>query len=89
MNSNFTQPINLGNPSEFTIGDFAKLIKERIHTTSKIVNLAATEDDPQQRKPDITRAGKELGWKPRVPLEQGLDETIEYFKKVIDNDLSQ
>ncbi|KAI8907908.1 hypothetical protein EDD86DRAFT_46065 [Gorgonomyces haynaldii] len=82
MNSNYSSPVNIGNPDEFTIGDFAQLVKDKIKSKSQIVNLEATQDDPHQRKPDITLA-MSLGWKPKFTLEQGLSETIQYFEQVI------
>jgi UDP-glucuronate decarboxylase len=80
MASNFTQPVNFGNPEEFTINKFAKVIQKFVGTGSKIVHLDAAEDDPQRRKPDITRAKRMLNWQPHVNLKKGLKKTIEYFK---------
>lgn len=71
---------NLGNPDERTIADIASLIKSLIGGTSQIVFEPLPEDDPKQRKPDITKAKKILGWEPKVPLEDGLRKTIEYFR---------
>ncbi|CAL7943226.1 unnamed protein product [Xylocopa violacea] len=81
MASNYTQPINIGNPVEHTIEEFALIIKDLVGTKSKIVELAAVEDDPQRRRPDITRAKKYLDWEPKVPLAEGLKKTILYFAK--------
>jgi UDP-glucuronate decarboxylase len=86
MNGGCTEPMNLGNPSEFTISKFAELVKARIKSRSKIVNLDAKEDDPRQRRPDISKAWDQIGWIPRFSLEQGLDETIEYFTHALEND---
>lgn len=82
MNSRdeFYGPVNLGNPREFTILELAKKIIELTHSTSKIVFQPLPSDDPKQRKPDITLAKKELGWEPRVPLEEGLKKMIVYFR---------
>lgn len=81
MASNYTQPINIGNPVEHTIEEFALIIKDLVGTNSKIVELAAVEDDPQRRRPDISRAKKYLNWEPKVPLAEGLKTTIMYFAK--------
>lgn len=84
MNSrdDFLGPVNLGNPGEFTIKELSEIIVEMIETDSKIINMPLPSDDPTQRRPDITLAGKELnGWKPNVSLREGLEPTIEYFKK--------
>ncbi|XP_015512010.1 UDP-glucuronic acid decarboxylase 1 isoform X1 [Neodiprion pinetum] len=81
MGSNYTLPVNIGNPIEHTIEEFASMIKELVGGTSKIVELAAVEDDPQRRKPDISRAKKYLDWEPKVPLSEGLEQTVAYFRK--------
>ena len=66
-----TSPVNIGNPDEHTIEEFATIIKEMVGTSSKIVHHPATEDDPQRRKPDIEKAFKGFGWKPVMPLKEG------------------
>ena len=81
MNSNLMGPINLGNPSEFTILELAKKIINLTNSKSKIIFKPLPEDDPKQRKPDITKAKKYLNWEPKVSLEEGLVKTIEYFKE--------
>ncbi|XP_058825338.1 UDP-glucuronic acid decarboxylase 1 [Topomyia yanbarensis] len=81
MTSNYTQPVNLGNPVERTIEEFAEIIRDLVGCKSQIIELPAVEDDPQRRKPDISRAKKYLNWEPRVPLKEGLDKTVEYFRK--------
>uniref|UniRef100_A0A182NCX1 UDP-glucuronic acid decarboxylase 1 n=1 Tax=Anopheles dirus TaxID=7168 RepID=A0A182NCX1_9DIPT len=81
MASNYTQPVNLGNPVERTIQDFAEIIRDLVGCKSKIIELPAVEDDPQRRKPDISRAKKNINWEPRVPLQEGLMKTIDYFRK--------
>lgn len=81
--SGFTGPVNLGNPNETTILDFAKYIIELTGSNSKIVFMPLPSDDPMQRKPDITLAGEKLNWKPVTDIKDGLLKTIEYFKKVI------
>lgn len=77
----YSLPINLGNPQEFTILELAKIIIQLTKSSSRIVNMPLPEDDPRRRKPAIERAKKILGWQPRVSLEEGLKKTIEYFKK--------
>lgn len=81
---NFIGPVNLGNPSERTILDFAKLIIELTNSNSKIVFKSLPSDDPIQRKPDITLAKKELNWKPKIGIEEGLEKTIKYFAKKLE-----
>lgn len=66
MASNYTLPVNLGNPVERTIEEFAEIIRDSVGCKSKIVELPAVEDDPQRRKPDIARAKRYLDWEPRV-----------------------
>jgi len=79
----FTGPVNLGNPIEVSVGDLAKKIIKMTGSKSKIVYLPLPEDDPKQRKPDITLAKSALGWQPVVDLDTGLTNTIAYFKSVI------
>ena len=83
MESNSTGPINLGNPNEFTINELAKMIKNKINNKLKITYKDLPEDDPKQRKPDISKAKKELNWEPMHNLDKGLDLTIKYFKSII------
>jgi len=78
--SDFHEPVNIGNPTEFTILDFAKLIIRLTGSKSQIVYKPLPVDDPKQRRPDISRAKKLLGWEPQVDLETGLRRTIEYFR---------
>ena len=77
----FTGPVNLGNPVEFTILDLAQMIIELTNSKSKIVFKKLPKDDPKQRKPDISLAKEKLKWEPKVNLKQGLIETIKYFGK--------
>lgn len=116
MNSNYTQPVNLGNPLEFTISggfghvtihtlrlwfvryldhlakkglyffltDFAQQIHEMVGGNSEIIHVEAVEDDPQRRRPDISRAKSVLGWEPTVSLDTGLRKTIDFFRKELD-----
>jgi UDP-glucuronate decarboxylase len=74
-----TGPINLGNPGEFTMIELAELVLELTGSKSQLVNRPLPQDDPRQRKPDITLAGEKLGWTPKTPLREGLKKTIDYF----------
>jgi len=78
-----TGPINIGNPNEFTMLELADLVLKLTNSKSKITYKDLPEDDPKQRQPDITLAKTKLDWEPQVKLEDGLKETIEYFKKLI------
>jgi UDP-glucuronate decarboxylase len=78
----FVGPVNIGNPDEFTIRQLAEMTIRLTGSKSKIVTRPALEDDPMQRKPDITMAGAKLGWRPAVPLAEGLPRTIEYFRAI-------
>ena len=81
----FTGPVNIGNPGEFTIRELAeKVLKMIPGSSSKIVYEPLPEDDPLQRQPDISLARQVLGWEPVVPLDEGLSYTIDYFKKTLD-----
>jgi len=79
----FTGPVNLGNPGEFTILELAQMVIEMIGSKSKIDHLPLPSDDPKQRKPDITLAKKELGWEPTIKLREGLVKTIAYFDEFL------
>ena len=80
----FTGPVNLGNPGEFTILELAELVIKLTGAGSKIVHGPLPQDDPKQRQPDISLAtGKLDGWQPRIPLEEGLKPTIAYFREVL------
>ena len=76
----FTGPVNLGNPNEFSIQELAEKIIAMTGSSSKIVFKSLPNDDPKQRQPDITLARKKLGWEPTIELEDGLSRMIEYFK---------
>ena len=78
-----TGPVNIGNPTEFSILELATLVIEQIGTRSKIVHRPLPEDDPKQRRPDISRAQELLSWAPRTPLKEGLIQTIAYFEKLL------
>ena len=80
MYSKLDEPVNLGNPKEMKIIDFANMIIKLTGSRSKISHKPLPEDDPKQRRPDISKAKKELGWEPKVSLEDGLKATISYFK---------
>ena len=73
-------PVNIGNPGEFTMLELAEVVLKQVGGKSKIIHKELPADDPKQRQPDIALARKYLGWEPKVPLEQGIERTIEYFR---------
>ena len=77
-------PVNLGNPTEFTIRQLAEAVLQKVDSSSQIVEKPLPADDPTQRKPDITLAQKLMSWEPRVALSEGLDRTIPYFREIIE-----
>ena len=77
-----TGPINLGNPGEFTMIELAEQVLKLTGSRSKIIHLPLPQDDPRQRKPDISLARAQLGWEPKVPLAEGLKRTIDYFRQL-------
>ena len=81
--SDFTGPVNIGNPGEFTMLELAETILRLSGSKSKLVFQPLPSDDPKQRQPNIELAKSKLGWTPKVNLEDGLKETIAYFKKVV------
>jgi UDP-glucuronate decarboxylase len=81
----FTGPVNLGNPRENSILEFASRIVEMTGSRSRIVHLPLPTDDPRQRQPDITLARQRLGWEPAIQLDEGLRRTIDYFSSRIDD----
>ena len=85
MNSpkELTGPVNLGNPGEFTMLELAQAVIELTGAKSTLVHLPLPQDDPKQRRPDITLASRELGWTPKVRLTDGLTETIGYFERIV------
>jgi dTDP-glucose 4,6-dehydratase len=83
MQSDERYPVNLGNPREMTILEFAEHIRKLTGTKSELIFEPLPEDDPKQRKPDITKAKKVLGWEPKVVLEDGLRETVAYFQGAV------
>ncbi|OAD65685.1 hypothetical protein PHYBLDRAFT_89642, partial [Phycomyces blakesleeanus NRRL 1555(-)] len=86
MNKNYYEPVNIGNPDEYTIRDFADIIREKVLLSPispddvPIKTLPCPTDDPKKRKPDITRAKTYLGWKPNFDVHQGLQETVDWFR---------
>jgi UDP-glucuronate decarboxylase len=78
-------PVNLGNPGEFTVNELAGLVLKLTASKSRLVKLPLPQDDPKQRRPDITKAGQTLGFRPSIPLREGLGPTIEYFRRAISN----
>ena len=79
----FTGPVNVGNPVEFTMLQLAETILKLSGSKSKIIHQSLPSDDPKQRQPNIDLAMAKLGWEPKVNLEDGLKETIAYFRKVV------
>ena len=82
-----TGPVNLGNPGEFTIRELAEEVIELTGSSSRIIHLPLPVDDPQQRRPDISKANELLGWKPTVALRDGLLKTIAYFERLLREEL--
>lgn len=80
---NFSGPVNLGNPEEFTMVELAEKIIEMTGSSAKTVFRPLPLDDPAQRKPDIRLANEKLGWQPSIPLEKGLEKTIAYFRSIL------
>jgi UDP-glucuronate decarboxylase len=78
----FTGPVNLGNPDEFTIRQLAELVVELVGSKSKVVYRDLPADDPVRRRPDISLAKQKLGWQPTVPLREGLQRTIDWFRTI-------
>jgi len=84
MNGDYDLPVNLGNPDEYSIKNFADYIKSMINSTSEVTHLPSSQDDPSQRRPDITVAKQKIGWEPKVKVKDGLQKTISYFSKVLE-----
>ena len=80
----FTGPVNLGNPGEFSILELARKVIDLTKTKSKIIFKPLPQDDPERRKPDITLAMEKLQWDPKIKLEDGLQKTVEYFRQLLD-----
>ena len=83
LDSDVNEPVNVGNPNEFTVSQLAEIVTELVGTGSKVTYHDLPVDDPMQRKPDITKARGELGWEPVVQLREGLGYTIEYFRELL------
>ena len=81
--ADFTGPVNIGNPEEFTMLQLAELILELVGGTSRLVFQPLPEDDPKQRQPDISLAKRALAWTPKVALRDGLKETVAYFRDLL------
>jgi dTDP-glucose 4,6-dehydratase len=79
--SNINEPLNLGNPGEFTVMQLARMVLKFTGSKSKIIFKALPQDDPKQRQPDISKARRLLNWQPKISLENGLQETINWFKR--------
>ena len=80
---NYIGPVNTGNPDEFTMIELAEKVLEMTNSSSKLVKVQARPDDPERRRPDITLAKKKLGWEPKIKLEEGLKQTIDYFDDLL------
>ena len=85
LDSDINDPINVGNPNEFTVSQLAEIVTELVGTGSKVTYHDLPVDDPMQRKPDITKARKELDWEPVVQLREGLGHTIDYFRELLES----
>lgn len=81
-------PVNLGNPGEFTMLELAELVIEMTNSSSRLIHKPLPQDDPKQRRPDISRASEQLGWEPKVPLKEGLVKTIAYFDDLVKQGLA-
>jgi UDP-glucuronate decarboxylase len=75
----FTGPVNIGNPGEYTMRELAEMVLKLTGSKSQLIFKPLPQDDPKQRRPDISLAKKELDWTPKIPVEEGLKKTIEYF----------
>jgi UDP-glucuronate decarboxylase len=84
----FTGPVNIGNPVEFTMIELAEQVIRLTGSQSRIVHAPPAADDPRQRKPDISLAREKLGWEPQIQLPEGLDHTISYFREMLQRGLS-
>tara|TARA_B100001250_G_scaffold174788_1_gene150333 strand:- start:113 stop:1045 length:933 start_codon:yes stop_codon:yes gene_type:complete len=82
MDSNYEYPINLGNPSEFTISELAQEVRKLVNPNIGIIYKPLPEDDPQKRQPDITKAKEILNWEPKIAFRQGLSKTVDWFKSL-------
>lgn len=87
--SDYSDPVNIGNPHEITIGEFAEEIIKLTGTTQKVIYKPLPQDDPMQRQPDISKAKEILGWEPKVGREEGMKKTFDYFKSLSKQDLEK
>lgn len=87
--SGFTGPVNLGNPCEFTIRELAELIVDLTGSKSRVSHSALPQDDPRQRQPDITLAKSRLNWRPKIGVREGLERTIEYFDRLLSDQMQK
>ncbi len=83
INDNFTGPMNLGNPNEFTIKELAEIIIEITNSSSKIIYKSLPQDDPKQRRPDISLAREKINWHPKIQLKTGIKKTVKYFENIL------
>ena len=83
MESNYRRPVNLGNPDEHSMIDFANMVKKTIASKSAVVFRELPEDDPKKRCPDISLASKVLDWRPSISLDEGLGRTIDWYRRLI------
>ena len=83
----FLGPVNIGNPNEFTIRELAEIIIELTGSKSDIIEMPLPPDDPKQRQPDISLAREKLGWEPTMQLREGLKPTIDYFLKIVNEEI--
>jgi dTDP-glucose 4,6-dehydratase len=86
FHSGHSDPVNIGNPVEFTIRELAEVVLEETGSDSDLVTLPLPEDDPKVRQPDITQARSLLGWEPQVPLREGVRRTVPYFRKLVEEE---
>jgi dTDP-glucose 4,6-dehydratase len=89
LQSDYAEPVNIGNPDEITIGDFAEEIIRLTGTTQKVIYKDLPENDPKKRRPDITKAKEILGWVPKVSRQEGLKLTYDFFKSLTKQELSE
>jgi len=89
LHSDYVQPVNIGNPNEISIGDFAEEIKQLTGTTQKVIYKDLPLDDPKQRQPDITKAREILNWEPKIGRAEGLKRTYAYFKELSPEELNE
>ena len=87
--SDYALPVNIGNPHEITISDFAEEIIKLTGTTQKVIYKDLSHDDPMQRQPDISKAKEILGWEPKVHRSEGLKKVFEYFKSLSPEELQK